>query len=1089
MMIEVTGSANKASSALDKVISKLLTLQQTFDKVTPALDKFTAKMDSIAKSSKAIVTLKSLTDNVNKNTLAAANAESKIAMYQARLDRANVSMERSRVSSLKLVEAQKKLKEASNFDIANKQFLDNFKFKGHPNTPRSVKNYSIPVSNVPSMDYNTQKIQQEIDNFASKVSNKKEPLKVDTTQAVESIKKVQAYIDSIRPSISRMSQEAQVEFNKLSTELIRVTNQINNQNLQYRKLAQAATQAARAHGEGSSQYLKAEKQMLTLDGQTDKLIATQDKLKSQMSNFNVAGVDKYTTATKRATKQTNLFGREASKASRRAVSGFQKTLIMMKNMFIRIIAFRLFSMLSKSITDGMNNIAQASDNANKSISAMRTSTLYLKNSLASAFMPVVQSLTPIITQLVDALAGFFNMVAMLNARIFGGATSVTIAKRASVDYAASIAKTGSSAKNTRKEIKELQRSIMGFDELNILSKQSSASPSSAGVGSGTPGMPNPQNMFKTVKIPDWVNKIGEFTDPIKKVISNWWDGLTDAQRWGAGMGAVAGTTIGGIIGHLICPGIGTVLGMMLGGVIGTVIGAWWAGLTTPEKWAAGIGAGAGIIIGGIIGFIIGGPMGAKIGVILGGISGGIIGKWWSDLTNSQKWSTGIGAGAGTIIGGIIGGLIGGPMGVAIGTILGGTAGTVIGKWWDGLTSKDKWAAGIGAGAGTVIGGIIGHLICPGLGTVLGAALGGTLGTIVASNWEKIKNWFSQIGKNIKEWCLEKTTEIGEIFKDGWNKVVSFFTVEIPKWIKSVGDWFNQLPYKIGLAVGTAFKKIVDFGKNVWNWANTQLPKIITSIVDWFAKLPGNIWKFLCDVVKKVILWGKNLTDTAKNEIPKFTKSVIDCVKDLPKKFYKIGEDIIKGLWNGITGTFGWLKDKVTGFCDKFLEGFHKGFDEHSPSIRFRDEIGAFIPPGITLGIEKSMPAAMSDLQFQISAMMKKAHGAISTGLKDISKKAAPHIGIPTDFSLANLDIAAETNVDTDRMFNVNSNGFSFSGKGASDNDDTVLNEEVLYRAFSRALQEMPIPKVNNFIDSDAVASRVETKIERKNRRYNAIPQY
>ena len=76
MMIEVTGSANKASSALDKVISKLLTLQQTFDKVTPALDKFTAKMDSIAKSSRAIVTLKSLTDNINKNSLSAANAES-----------------------------------------------------------------------------------------------------------------------------------------------------------------------------------------------------------------------------------------------------------------------------------------------------------------------------------------------------------------------------------------------------------------------------------------------------------------------------------------------------------------------------------------------------------------------------------------------------------------------------------------------------------------------------------------------------------------------------------------------------------------------------------------------------------------------------------------------------------------------------------------------------------------------------------------------------------------------------------------------------------------------------------------------------
>lgn len=387
---------------------------------------------------------------------------------------------------------------------------------------------------------------------------------------------------------------------------------------------------------------------------------------------------------------------------------------------------------------------------------------------------------------------------MLTARIFNHASTVTIAQRANVNYAATIAGTGDKAKKSTAAVKELQRTVMGFDELNVLNKpDENKGTNGSGTGAnGKPGMPAAGAMFKTVKIPQWVNNIGAVTDQIGKVISTWWNGLTNAQKWGAGIGGTAGFIIGGIIGRLIGGPIGQVVGSILGGVAGALIGAWWAGLTTKEKWGAGIGAGAGAMIGGIIGGIIGGLIGGKIGAVvgtvLGGTAGAIVGKWWADLTVPQKWGAGIGAGAGAVIGGIIGGLIGGPIGVAVGATLGGVAGGLIGKWWNdltdkqrwsigpgigagaligtiiggliggpigavvgavlgsvvvgliskwwsNLTTKEKWSTGIGGGAGAVIGGIIGTLICPGIGTVVGALLGGTIGSLIGKWWSTLSS--------------------------------------------------------------------------------------------------------------------------------------------------------------------------------------------------------------------------------------------------------------------------------------------------------------------------------------------------------------
>lgn len=494
MMIEITGSATKAVSALDKAISKLSELQNTFDKLAPSLTKFTEKLDSIASSSKAISALKGMTDATSKQGLSAANAESKQAMYQARLDRSTVSMDRSAVSSSKLVEAQKKLRESSDFDASNQKFLDNYKYNPTPNTASDVNKYSEPISTdvfPPTPPRGSSALATEMESNRPKST----AFTIDTTQATSAVDKMRTYIDSVTPSITRMSETAQQEFGSLSSELIRISSQIDNQRALYSQLAQAATNAASANGEGSSKYLQLEKRMLSADGAMDRLIVKQEKLKSSMSGISdISG---------KAGSGMTSFGEKSEKSASKATSGFQKTLNMMEKMFIRIIAFRLFSMLQKSITDGMQNIAQASTTANTALSAFYTSTLYLKNSIAASFMPLIESMMPAITQFIDYIASAFNFLAGLFARIFGGATTVTVAKKANVDYAASLAKTGAAADAAK-------NSLMGFDEINILSQNKSSS------SSGTAGMPAATDMFTTQAIPA---STLAFADALKQKLS------------------------------------------------------------------------------------------------------------------------------------------------------------------------------------------------------------------------------------------------------------------------------------------------------------------------------------------------------------------------------------------------------------------------------------------------------------------------------------------------------------------------------------------------------------------------------------------
>ena len=91
----------------------------------------------------------------------------------------------------------------------------------------------------------------------------------------------------------------------------------------------------------------------------------------------------------------------------------------------------------------------------------------------------------------------------------------------------------------------------------------------------------------------------------------------------------------------------------------------------------------------------------------------------------------------------------------------------------------------------------------------------------------------------------------------------------------------------------------------------------------------------------------------------------------------MGANLIKGVWEGIKGTADWLWGKVKGFFGDLMGKIKDFLGIHSPSRLMADEVGRFLPPGITVGMDKAMPATLQDVKSQISAMMDQARATIS----------------------------------------------------------------------------------------------------------------
>ena len=186
-------------------------------------------------------------------------------------------------------------------------------------------------------------------------------------------------------------------------------------------------------------------------------------------------------------KLFGTFGRKIKK-------GIDYVINTVKRMALRKIINALFKDIAESFNGLVEYSRQAGTQFAKSMDMFATSAAYLDNSIVAAVSPIINAVMPILDAVIDKIVEVINVFNQLFA-FLAGASMWTKAIKEAKRY-------GEEVGGAAKKQKDLNATILGFDEINKLNGDKGGS-----GGSGVEAGP-----FKEMPFDEWLNDINSIND-------------------------------------------------------------------------------------------------------------------------------------------------------------------------------------------------------------------------------------------------------------------------------------------------------------------------------------------------------------------------------------------------------------------------------------------------------------------------------------------------------------------------------------------------------------------------------------------------
>ena len=283
---------------------------------------------------------------------------------------------------------------------------------------------------------------------------------------------------------------------------------------------------------------------------------------------------------------------------------------------------------------------------------------------------------------------------------------------------------------------------------------------------------------------------------------------------------------------------------------------------------------------------------------------------------------------------------------------------------------------------TELPGRIGDAIAPAIETL--AAWGSKVVSWIMQNVpvfiEKIISFFSQLpGKiwNILSLVLSKISNWG-------SKALSYVSENVPKIINKIVDIFSQLPGKTWTWLSNTISKVASWEREMLQKANSTASKFVSKVIDSISKLPGKIWRWLSNTIDKVSNWASGMMRMGSRAASTLVNAVVNGVSGLPREMATVGSNIVTGVWNGICNAAGWFSNSVYSFFANIVGNAKAALGIRSPSKVFANEVGQWIPPGITEGIESKMPDLYKKMDTEMASLGRRMQSAVKVETGKIS---------------------------------------------------------------------------------------------------------
>lgn len=250
--------------------------------------------------------------------------------------------------------------------------------------------------------------------------------------------------------------------------------------------------------EYTSKLSMAKSELFALNTRKQELIDKQNDVASGFNKLSQSASKCYKTIQSGAKKANGLFSTMKSR---------------LKGIALSLLVFNWitkgFNAMVSAMKEGFKNLAQYSSDYNKSMSELRSQTAQLKNGLAAAFEPIVNTVIPYLTQMVSWMNRAVDSISQFMAALQGKST-YTKAKEQVIDYAKSLDTASKSAKGA----------LASFDDLNLWNKNESGS--AGGEATGASAFETGTVEADMISLAD---RVQEILQPFKDSIANWFQGL------------------------------------------------------------------------------------------------------------------------------------------------------------------------------------------------------------------------------------------------------------------------------------------------------------------------------------------------------------------------------------------------------------------------------------------------------------------------------------------------------------------------------------------------------------------------------------
>lgn len=640
--------------------------------------------------------------------------------------------------------------------------------------------------------------------------------------------------------------------------------------------------------------------------------------------------------------QGSIFkSKSASNGLTNSFSGGIKTLLKY-GLGIRSL-YVLFNKLRSAIVAGMNNLVQYSSETNSSVSLLSNSMSQLKNAAAAMAAPLLNAIAPALNQIIQLCISAANAINQLISSLTGKGTWIR-AKKQTNNYAAGLKKTGSSAK---KAAKDIQLSVLAFDELNQLtSNKDNEDSGSGGSGGGAGGA----GMFETVPIDEGIS---DFAQQLKDAFNN--------ADWKT-LGTLLGEKVNEAIDSVDWNGIGSKIGYWFNAAVQTAY--WFLDTIDFNK----IGVHFGELINGAfseVDFSYVGAILAKktliiLDLIIGAIQGidwGLVGKSISDLLKGafDEWT----------------------------------------KWLQGYDWADLGAQ-LYQKVKDLITGIDWAGLATSFYTFLGTALGSAISLIygfISNLWKDITAYFSSYVTNDDGTKKIGLDWVAGILKGIWDGVKNIFS-----WIKTnvFQPFING--FKSAFGIHSPSTVMAEQGGYIITGLLNGIKEGFGKVISWI----GNCLSGIRDTIKDK--WDSIKTD-AKEKFSDIAENISSKWKEIKENTSSTWSDIKSNLdtkWNALKSnagsTWGNLKNTISTKWADIKSDTSSVWSGLVDSVKSKWDT-----------MKSNASGAFGDIKEKISDNIQKARDAVKDGIDrmkgffnfhwELPKIKLPHFNISGSFSL------------------------------------------------------------------------------------------